>query len=1118
VSGSYTFFVTSGDGFAFYLDDVKLLGVPGSRVTTKSTVPAQTLSAGVHDMRIEYFEKDNTGGLQLSWKPAGSTVESIMTPSDFFCYDLDGDRLPDVWEQYTFPDTWNTKVHDGTEDTDGDGTSDKDELNLYLTDPLLPLDRPYSADAWAKPDDLSAGVVVSYLTGAYKLLPDFPGLPHYGTAVLPQKPEDPIFSYSYPSVTTPAGCFLTSGKYDNVGAYFKGYLNIPADGAYRFQLECDDLASMVIDGVKVIDCDSLTLHSNPARLHNGFIPLKAGLHPFSISYYENTGIAKLILRYEGPGFTGLQPVPVDWFFYSEKFLAAQKDTDDDDLDELNNKLEEQLGTKSDVANTDGDGFNDGDEYNKRLDPLTKTIFIYVDGSKGLDTRTGLTMALAKKTIAAGIGCWKDDNREYVICVKAQETVKKVKTNIVYSGEGNTNITVSKPYLKIRPWPEDMDTGAQAVVDCMSSGRAFILTNVPASTEIEEFKFINCLSSTDGGAINLSGSSAGIINCSFSNCEASGAGGAIYASGGSSLIDRCMFEDCRASSGGALAAAAGSSMKITRSMVFSCQTWNSGGAVDVQQASLSIENCFIGKNTSVDGAVSADSDNPMAVSVSSCTIADNISSSGPGGVAFSGSGAFTVLNTILHGNGYLQIGGTASPAVTYSDVQYGYPGEGNLDVDPCFLADGRDFYHLSEYSQCIEAGTSAGAPAIDIDGDPRPDSGNYDMGADEYCSQKPGFSITPDQSTIREDGGSCQIKVQLRSRPEYQVAVDCLAGSGDVSLDRTRLTFLPDSWRQPQTVTVYARQNNYVPDTSAQVTFSICLPLSDIGFGGFASQSATIGITSDDTADFIISPASITVPENGGTGPFTAVLNTAPAGNVVLNLSIDKSSEGLIDRQVLTFTPLNWNMPKTVTVTGADDQAYGDNYATVTVSVDSSSDTLFAGIDPKKIPVTFSDDTRDTDGDGMPDDWETEYGFDPFVKDTDINADADGDGLGNIREFQLHTNPRLADTDGDGLGDGEEVDIHLTDPARRDSDGDGIGDGDEIAKGTDPKTKNDTDGDGLPDDWELQYFSSLAQDASGDSEAQPDSLCNMVEYELGTRPDQPTADDGSGSLGLKVSVK
>lgn len=111
------------------------------------------------------------------------------------------------------------------------------------------------------------------------------------------------------------------------------------------------------------------------------------------------------------------------------------------------------------------------------------------------------------------------------------------------------------------------------------------------------------------------------------------------------------------------------------------------------------------------------------------------------------------------------------------------------------------------------------------------------------------------------------------------------------------------------------------------------------------------------------------------------------------------------------------------------------------------------IDPKTI---------DTDGDGLTDSEEQQYGTDPQKKDTDDDGLSDYD---EVRKYR--TNPLLADTDGDGLSDGDEVLKHRTDPLKVDTDGDGLSDYDEIMlHKTNPLVK-DTDGGGMDDGRELR---------------------------------------------------
>ena len=107
-------------------------------------------------------------------------------------------------------------------------------------------------------------------------------------------------------------------------------------------------------------------------------------------------------------------------------------------------------------------------------------------------------------------------------------------------------------------------------------------------------------------------------------------------------------------------------------------------------------------------------------------------------------------------------------------------------------------------------------------------------------------------------------------------------------------------------------------------------------------------------------------------------------------------------------------------------------------------------------------TGDDDDDGIPN-------FVDPVDDPDDQVDSDGDGLKNVDEETLGTDPHNPDTDGDGLTDKQEVDIHL-DPLDADTDDDGLADGadgmddpdgDRLVNARDP----DSDDDGVLDGTE-----------------------------------------------------
>lgn len=138
---------------------------------------------------------------------------------------------------------------------------------------------------------------------------------------------------------------------------------------------------------------------------------------------------------------------------------------------------------------------------------------------------------------------------------------------------------------------------------------------------------------------------------------------------------------------------------------------------------------------------------------------------------------------------------------------------------------------------------------------------------------------------------------------------------------------------------------------------------------------------------------------------------------------------------------------------------------------------------------FESGNADSDGDGLKNKEEKQFGTDPNNPDTDgdrlkdgeevftyltnpLKKDSDDDGLSDYDEIFLYrTNPNNADTDGDGLMDGDEIKIYNTDPIVADTDKDGLKDGEEVLKYKTDPLKDDTDGDGLKDGEEVLKFNT-----------------------------------------------
>jgi hypothetical protein len=93
---------------------------------------------------------------------------------------------------------------------------------------------------------------------------------------------------------------------------------------------------------------------------------------------------------------------------------------------------------------------------------------------------------------------------------------------------------------------------------------------------------------------------------------------------------------------------------------------------------------------------------------------------------------TMVNSIVWDSGTaMSLTTGASITVTYSDVQGGWSGGGNINDDPQFRQPDSFIYRLLETSPCIDHATPQGAPSVDLMGVPRPKGEGYDMGAFEF---------------------------------------------------------------------------------------------------------------------------------------------------------------------------------------------------------------------------------------------------------------------------------------------------------------------------------------------------------------------------------------------------
>ena len=267
----------------------------------------------------------------------------------------------------------------------------------------------------------------------------------------------------------------------------------------------------------------------------------------------------------------------------------------------------------------------------------------------------------------------------------------------------------------------------------------------------------------GGAYFSNYSSASLTRCTISGNEGHVGGGVACYGNVSVSLTHCTISGNTASGaisrGGGVHCSTNAIASLTDCMISGNTAPGGGGVYCSNNANSLLTNCTISRNTATgSGSGSGSGGGGVTCSYSSptltnCTISGNTASSLYGGAlrCINSSSQPTLTNCILWGDSspefYVDSG---TPVVTYCDVQGGYPGTGNINLNPLFIdPDGPDNdpstwadnnYRLTVGSPCIDTGFNAAVPTgitTDIEGRPRIYDGNHDgagvvdRGAYEY---------------------------------------------------------------------------------------------------------------------------------------------------------------------------------------------------------------------------------------------------------------------------------------------------------------------------------------------------------------------------------------------------
>ena len=163
-----------------------------------------------------------------------------------------------------------------------------------------------------------------------------------------------------------------------------------------------------------------------------------------------------------------------------------------------------------------------------------------------------------------------------------------------------------------------------------------------------------------------------------------------------------------------------------------------------------------------------------------------------------------------------------------------------------------------------------------------------------------------------------------------------------------LTFTTTNWDVEQTVTVTGVNNGTPGDRTAVVTHRA-------SGGGYSLAGVdTVRVTVvDDDAGLVVSATADTVSEAGGMATYGVALAVQPNDTVTVRVTSTDTLAATVSPAVLTFTEQNWNVTRTVTVTGVNNDVLGDRTASVTHGATGGGYSL-ADVDTVTVTVANDD--------------------------------------------------------------------------------------------------------------------------------------------------------------------
>ena len=321
--------------------------------------------------------------------------------------------------------------------------------------------------------------------------------------------------------------------------------------------------------------------------------------------------------------------------------------------------------------------------------------------------------------------------------------------------------------------------------------------------LEQTTFVNNTSMSEGGGLYVDNCSIDMLNCVFENnvTDLDFGGAKINDAAWGSRVENCLFNNNKATNGSVGGLAVGNTNGfVVNNTVFSNNfSYQGTGALSVNNGNAVVSKCTFSGNTSyvVWSASCVVSVYNCNLDINSCILWDN-------------DALYALNNTI----------GTL--VVTYSDIEGGYSGVGNINTDPLFTDPLQGDFGLDIGSPCIDAGD----PTIGMD----PDGTITDMGVYHYPAGNDPPIALDDFVSVQYDTTAIVDALSNDSDPNNNTISITATGTpnnGSAVIANNKVEYTPDQGWSGTDNFVYFIEDTDGNIASATITVEVTRPVYTI---------------------------------------------------------------------------------------------------------------------------------------------------------------------------------------------------------------------------------------------------------------------------------------------------